>query len=170
MKKLIVLIILTINLSSCGGGDNNTTSNNVKTILEGNWLISCYALDKADLKTSYAIHTVSFTNNKFTSIGKTYSDSSCTILFSISELNRTVIGSFIIGEKTTTSNGLLAYEIDIHNENVNGISVDNYGYSIFRIDQNFLYSGTASIGDKNNGTTPTLRHNKLKLINYHVRQ
>ncbi len=166
MKNLIIIITLTILLISCGGGSNNS-SDNTKTILEGNWLILCYIKNQNDINSLYATHEVSFIKNKFISTSKTYNDSSCTTRMTL-ESDRIISGSFSIGKETTTSSGLLAFEIDVHNELVNGKTVDNYAYSIFRIEQNIVFFG--KLNGNNDGTSPILRHDTLKLTRYHEKQ
>ena len=83
MKKILMIIILSLFLSSCG--EKEESEEETTTELEGTWKTACYT--NSDNSTN--IDTLKFVGNVYTRKDQRYSDTACATVYKLEEITYT---------------------------------------------------------------------------------
>ena len=82
MKKILMIIILSLFLSSCGEKEESEAEEETTTELEGTWKTACYT--NSDNSTN--IDTFTFAGNLLTVKDQRYSDTACATVYKLEEI------------------------------------------------------------------------------------
>jgi len=85
MKKILMIIILSLFLSSCGEKEESEAEEETTTELEGTWKTACYT--NSDNSTN--IDTLKFVGNVYTRKDQRYSDTACATVYKLEEITYT---------------------------------------------------------------------------------